>query len=305
MRQQLRRDVGGTLVFTLPSVPAPGTAEISITRYSGAALEDAAVTDAALADPFLYEGALSAVEGDAYLSYEGDAPPAGETAFSIYDNTGRMQDVLLRTVSVVDGVVTLATQPALEFSAATGSIRGRTVRYEVTADNCPRIESNFRVEIVYTDLDDAQGYFETTYDVGLGAHYNPATMADVQAAWPAVDDETVTQWRNTSLVQALRNGYDMVERHLSASGRNINRIRNREVVVPLIVNKTLRSMAYSGVVPSAWAEDVPEWIGLLDGDYDSLFGSVLAAIAWYDDDDDGAASDEELAGQVLSVRLVK
>jgi len=98
-----------------------------------------------------------------------------------------------------------------------------------------------------------------------------------------------------------------VERVLAANGRNINRVRNRRSLTPLILNRAMRSMAEQGHVPSAWASDIPGYIDLLDQDFDKQFGLIIGTLQWYDDDDDGAASDEELLlnNRVGNIQLVK
>lgn len=308
MRQQLITGRGGVLYFELPDAPDADSLTITIQTQEGEDLPEP-VDAVPLANPFSFDGAMAAVAESDEITYtlpDGAAVPSRGAVFTLTNELGQVQECQARDVLLDDDEVTLRLRSMLDFTVTEGTLVGHRVQYLVSAENAAENDSNFRAVVRYT-VDGDYREFEETYDTGLSQAYNPASYADLLRKWPAAEVETIRSWLGTALDSPLLAGYDSVERILAANDRNINRVRNRKALTPLILNRAMRSMAEQGHVPSAWATDIPGYIDLLDQDFDKQFGLIIGTLQWYDDDDDGAASEEEmlLNNKVGNIQLVK
>lgn len=302
MRPQLKKGSGGPLIIELRKAPDGGSAAITITRADGDDLPEP-VAAVAVADSYRFEGDIAGQAGLDYITFtDATLPPTGMVVTLVSDS-GQRQELHVRDASLVDGDVTLTFKSVLDFDISGGSIISHLVSYTVSAANCPEVRSNYFAVLTYESngvvLED-----ELTFDVGLSYSYNPATYSDFSRVWATISTDVVSNIERTHLESALDNGYESVENVYGAAGRNVNRVRNRKALVPQIINRAMHWLGMAGIVPAAWADKIPEWLELLDAQFDGLYKT--APISWYDDDDDGeATAEEENRSRNTSIRLVK
>ena len=307
MRLQLEIEQGGAVQADMPTPIDTGTGRVTIQRYNGTALEDAAVSAVVLPDPafsLLLAGGAGASAGDREIVTVGlpvGSFPAKGSTVHLANAAGQAQAVRIRDVDAT--TQRIYTREPLTLSMAAGdSLKSALLTYTVTAANVPRNELNFRA--VFSALaGGARITHEVIFDVGLRASHNPANSHDISGAWPDIHRGSVLAWLATGADVALLAGWDAVEASLFASGRNPNRLRDTTPLKVLIVNRALRFMARMGQVPAAWADELLDWLEELDDTYKSDLNTALAGVQWYDDDDDGEVDAGEDTPATFSIVL--
>lgn len=302
MRQQIPRDIGGTVRAVFPGVPTDVT--VTVKNGSGGDLPGTSIVDAvgtpstlsltinpsdtAGADPEAGDLEIVASSPAARL------PIIGEPIEFVNASTLERQTNAIRsfrktgTVGLSPLLVVGLTDP-LSIPLASGDLgQGIEATITLNATQCPTITQNLRA--VFTGT--VNGFTvrrEVIFDVGLRESCNPATVADLREKWPDHWRSEVEEWTGLRGLPALNTGYDRVETRIFATGRNPNRIRDARPLAPLVVNRAFREMAVFGLVPSAWTDKIPEYIALLDKDFDSGLVDVLSGVQWYDDQDQGTS----------------
>jgi len=295
MRPQIEIAHGGTLYADLPAVPTSGTLRVTIKRASGCDLDDTAVVDTVVTDPLhisLVAGAGSI--GDLSICTPGLLavlyPAKGETLRIVSGDTGQTQTTQIRDIDAQAERIYLRKPLTAPVGSGDILLRSR-VSITLSAEQCPRIEQNHRA--VFSALaDGARITSEVIYDVGLRPSRNPASVVDLDSAWPDMHLSVPVEWIATEADTALAEGWRAVCQGLRAARRNPNRVRDDSVLVPLIVARALRHMARFGHVPAIWQDALTDWIKLLDEEYAEDLQQVLSGLLWYDDDDQGTVGGE-------------
>lgn len=298
MRRQIAQSIGGKVTASFPGLPENPT--VTIKTASGADLPGGAVVSAEAETTSLSvtiaEDTVAGAVDFACACLASNPPKVGATVCFVNATTLETATGLIRAVVKTGEVaesdpaeitIVLSLQDPLPIPLTEGDKgTGVEASFTLTAEQCPYIEQNRRAVFTAT----VQGESiqrETIFDVGLREQYNPATVNDIRAVWPDMWRSECIEWADLRGGPALDNAYNRVELRIATTGKNINRIRDTGPLVPLIVNRALREMAIFGLVPSAWVDNVADYIGQLDKDFAELFEEVMTGLRWYDDSDFG------------------
>lgn len=296
MRLQIELDQGGVLQAVLPDVPDTGTVRLTVKRNTGLDLEDAAVVDVVLADPWtrtLAAGASGLVGGREITTVGlalADFPEKGAVLQARSVLGGQTQELRVRDVNATLQRIYLREPLTLSLTTS-DTLHGVQATYTLLAANTPTVEQNFRALFSAT-RNGVRMVSELIFDVGLRPSGNPCKASDLVAAWPDVARADLLEKVATGADDALASGADAVEASLFAKGRNPNRLRDVTPLKRLVINRAMRHMALYGLVPTIWTEEIVEWLEELDTTYTSELNMSLAGMQWYDDDDDGVVDGE-------------
>lgn len=313
MRQQLIKDTGGRLYAEFTGRPSAAT--VTIKRSNGADVEGSSVVaENATVDPF-----VATFDEDT----SSDIPAEGGKAIPVQFSEGTLpvpgQGVLIRTPFRFDqfNIVSLfyysneserravlfVRQPFQIRPSEGTTISATRVYFDLSAEQCPRIETDFRAVFTAT-IDGATVRKEVLFDVGLRSSDNPATVRDILDEWPDLAESESYEWFLEQGFPAIEGGWRDVWLRIEAAEKNPNRIRDVDPLKGLIVNRAVRRLAKYGSVPPVWSDRIPEFIDLLDEDFKAQFDQVFAGLRWYDEEDDGikSAADEL---KIVQVKLTR
>lgn len=308
LRQQIEHNVGGKLYANMRTAVSEGSVAVTIKRYNGGPVQGAAVAGVVLADPYKLTLLIGTDSGSDYILVPPGAPvttlPVSGQWLQVVSASGTTQQVQVRRVDALEGRIYLR-QPTHASLSAGDKIHGLDVFVDISAEQTPKVESNYRAVFSATSLSGDRVSAEVIYDVGLRPNTNPATIADLYSAWPNIHSSVVAEWVGTHGDTAVLEGWRAVSDDIWASQKNPNRIRDLTILVTPVVNRMLRYMARFGQVP-AGVESISEWSDQLDDDYRADLNKAMnGGLLWYDDDDDGVASESETTPRTSSIVLVR